>query len=153
LRSSNKTFTAVIVPQLKRNTVLVCCLERAHQRDADAGSGVMAVVDTGDNLAILAPPVPSPAAPVAEADTLPYHRPSNKGKEKKVVQWRDEAGQGSLDEAHKLSILGMIVCTFTWEGSLQVAVLGHKRRCGRGEGNIAQAGILRRHCTADELAT
>jgi len=153
LRSSNKTFTAVIVPRLKRNTVLVCRLKRARQRDADAGSGVMAVIDTGDDLAILAPPVPSPAAPVAEADALPYHRPSDKGKEKKVIQWRDEAGQGSLDEARKLSILGMIVCTFTWEGSLQVAALGHKRRCGRGEGNIAQGGILRRHRTADESAT
>jgi len=36
---------------------------------------------------------------------LPYRRPSDKGKEKKVVQWRDEAGQGSLDEARELSIL------------------------------------------------
>jgi kinesin family member 18/19 len=36
---------------------------------------------------------------------LPYRRPSGKGKEKKVVQWRDEAGQGSLDEARELSIL------------------------------------------------
>jgi len=121
----------------------VCRLERAHQRDADAGSGMMAVVDTGDDLAILAPPVPSPAAPVAEADTLPYHCPSDKGKEKKVVQWCDEAGQGSLDKACELLILSMIVCTFTWEGSLQVAAPGHKRRCGRGKGNIAQGGILR----------
>jgi kinesin family protein 18/19 len=36
---------------------------------------------------------------------LPYRRPSGKGKEKKVVQWRDEAGQGNLDEARELSIL------------------------------------------------
>lgn len=36
---------------------------------------------------------------------LPYHRPSDKGKEKKVVQWRDEAGQGDLDEAREPSIL------------------------------------------------
>lgn len=36
---------------------------------------------------------------------IPYRRPSDKGKEKKVVQWRDEAGQGSLDEARELSIL------------------------------------------------
>jgi kinesin family protein 18/19 len=36
---------------------------------------------------------------------LPYRRPSDKGKEKKVVQWRDEAGQGSLDEARELSIM------------------------------------------------
>ena len=36
---------------------------------------------------------------------LPYRRPSGKGKEKKVVQWRDEVGQGSLDEARELSIL------------------------------------------------
>jgi len=35
---------------------------------------------------------------------LPYRRPSDKGKEKKVVQWRDEAGQGSLDEAREVSI-------------------------------------------------
>ena len=113
----------------------------------------MAVVNTGDDLAILAPPVPAPAAPVAEADALPRRRPSDKGKEKRVVQWRDEAGQGSLDEARELSILGMIVCIFTWEGSLQGAARGHKCRCGRGEGNIAQGGILRRHRTADESAT
>ena len=36
---------------------------------------------------------------------LPYRRPSDKGKEKKVVQWRDEAGQGDLDEAREASIL------------------------------------------------
>jgi len=114
---------------------------------------VIAVVDTGDNLAIVAPPVPSPAAPVAEADALPYRRLSDKGKEKKVIQWHDEAGQGSLDEARKLSILSMIVCTFTWEGSLQVAAPGHKCRCSRGKGNMAQGGILRRHRTADESAT
>ena len=36
---------------------------------------------------------------------LPYRRPSDKGKEKKVVQWRDEAGQGNLDEAREASIL------------------------------------------------
>jgi kinesin family protein 18/19 len=35
---------------------------------------------------------------------LPYRRPSDKGKEKKVVQWRDEAGQGDLDEAREASI-------------------------------------------------
>ncbi|KAH9173407.1 P-loop containing nucleoside triphosphate hydrolase protein [Lactarius sanguifluus] len=32
---------------------------------------------------------------------VPYRRPSDKGKEKKVVQWRDEAGQGDLDEARE----------------------------------------------------
>ena len=37
--------------------------------------------------------------------SIPYRRPSDKGKEKKVVQWRDEAGQGSLDEARELSML------------------------------------------------
>ncbi|KAH9981852.1 kinesin-domain-containing protein [Russula compacta] len=37
--------------------------------------------------------------------SLPYRRPSDKGKEKKVVQWRDEAGQGDLDEAREPSIL------------------------------------------------
>ena len=37
--------------------------------------------------------------------SLPYRRPSDKGKEKKVVQWRDEAGQGDLDEAREASIL------------------------------------------------
>ncbi|KAH9030157.1 kinesin-domain-containing protein [Lactarius pseudohatsudake] len=36
---------------------------------------------------------------------VPYRRPSDKGKEKKVVQWRDEAGQGDLDEAREPSIL------------------------------------------------
>ena len=36
---------------------------------------------------------------------LPYRRPSDRGKEKKVVQWRDEAGQGDLDEAREASIL------------------------------------------------
>ncbi len=36
---------------------------------------------------------------------LPYRRPLDKGKEKKVVQWRDEAGQGNLDEAREASIL------------------------------------------------
>lgn len=36
---------------------------------------------------------------------LPYRRPSDKGKEKKVVQWRDEAGQGDLDEAREASVL------------------------------------------------
>jgi kinesin family member 18/19 len=36
---------------------------------------------------------------------IPYRRPSDKGKEKKVVQWRDEAGQGNLDEAREASIL------------------------------------------------
>ena len=35
---------------------------------------------------------------------LPYRRPADKGKEKKVVQWRDEAGQGDLDEAREASI-------------------------------------------------
>ena len=37
--------------------------------------------------------------------SIPYRRPSDRGKEKKVVQWRDEAGQGSLDEARELSML------------------------------------------------
>jgi kinesin family protein 18/19 len=36
---------------------------------------------------------------------IPYRRPSDKGKEKKVVQWRDEAGQGDLDEVREPSIL------------------------------------------------
>jgi kinesin family protein 18/19 len=36
---------------------------------------------------------------------IPYRRPSDKSKEKKVVQWRDEAGQGDLDEAREASIL------------------------------------------------
>ena len=36
---------------------------------------------------------------------VPYRRPSDKGKEKKVVQWRDEAGQGNLDEVREPSIL------------------------------------------------
>jgi kinesin family member 18/19 len=36
---------------------------------------------------------------------LPYRRPSDKGKEKKVVQWRDEVGQGSLDDVREPSIL------------------------------------------------
>ncbi|KAH9071651.1 kinesin-domain-containing protein [Lactarius deliciosus] len=36
---------------------------------------------------------------------VPYRRPSDKGKEKKVVQWRDEAGQGDLDEVREPSIL------------------------------------------------
>ncbi|KAI0306915.1 P-loop containing nucleoside triphosphate hydrolase protein [Multifurca ochricompacta] len=36
---------------------------------------------------------------------LPYRRPSDKGKEKKIVQWRDEAGQGNLDEAREASIV------------------------------------------------
>ena len=35
---------------------------------------------------------------------VPYRRPSDKGKEKKVVQWRDEAGQGDLDEAREPSV-------------------------------------------------
>ncbi|KAI0320616.1 kinesin-domain-containing protein [Amylostereum chailletii] len=30
--------------------------------------------------------------------SAPYRRPSDKGKEKKGVQWKDEAGQGSLDD-------------------------------------------------------
>jgi kinesin family protein 18/19 len=36
---------------------------------------------------------------------VPYRRPSDKGKEKKVVQWRDEAGQGTLEQAREPSIL------------------------------------------------
>lgn len=36
---------------------------------------------------------------------IPYRRPSDKSKEKKVVQWRDEAGQGDLDEAREASML------------------------------------------------
>ncbi|KAH9960484.1 P-loop containing nucleoside triphosphate hydrolase protein [Russula dissimulans] len=43
--------------------------------------------------------------------SIPYRRPSDKGKEKKVVQWRDEAGQGNLDEVRESSIF---LCT---EGS------------------------------------
>ena len=35
---------------------------------------------------------------------VPYRRPSDKGKEKKVVQWRDEAGQGNLDEVREPSM-------------------------------------------------
>jgi kinesin family protein 18/19 len=36
---------------------------------------------------------------------LPYRRASDKGREKKVVQWRDEAGQGNLNEVHEPSVL------------------------------------------------
>ncbi len=37
--------------------------------------------------------------------SVPYRRPPDKGKEKKVVQWRDEVGKGDLDEAREPSIL------------------------------------------------
>jgi kinesin family member 18/19 len=48
---------------------------------------------------------------------LPYRRPSDKGKEKKVVQWRDEAGRGNLDEVREPSIL---VCAESSNPSISI---------------------------------
>ncbi|KAI9508657.1 kinesin-domain-containing protein [Russula earlei] len=48
---------------------------------------------------------------------LSYRRPSDKGKEKKVVQWRDEVGQGNLDEAREVS---MLVCAESSNPSISI---------------------------------
>ncbi|KAI0265117.1 P-loop containing nucleoside triphosphate hydrolase protein [Gloeopeniophorella convolvens] len=48
----------------------------------------------------------------------PYRRPSDKGKEKKAVQWRDEAGQGTLNDVRESSV---ILCAESSSASISVS--------------------------------